>query len=261
MKALFFDFDGTIISPKTHQIDDAVVERMKELKDKGYLLFLNTGRSKAILDSRIYDLPFDGYILSCGCYVMFKNDVVYHTEINHKLSSDLIRWLNELDIEGFLEGEHCLYYSDNLTDDRMLFHLNNYKVNGVDLKQTSQYSCSYPFEKLFIHFKSLENKSNFVKQISSYFDFIDRGNDCAELVPLGHSKGTGIDIIVNLCGLNIDDCYAFGDSANDIDMFKKVSNSALIGSGETKGLEQYVSFVAPDVDHLGLIKALDYFKL
>lgn len=152
-----------------------------------------------------------------------------------------------------------LLFRYNLTHERMLYHVNDYKEHGVDIRPISKYSDS--FEKLFIHFKNLDNKAKFLECISPYFDYIDRGNHCAELVPVGHSKGTGIDKIVALYKLDIKDCYAFGDSANDIEMFKKVENSALIGNGETKGLEKYVSFVAPDVDHLGLIKALDYFEL
>ena len=259
MKALFFDFDGTIVSPKTHEIPAVVVERMKQLKEKGYLLFLNTGRSKSILDSRIYDLPFDGYILSCGCYISFKDDVIYQSVVDKDLSKKLINWLNEFDIEGFFEGEQCLYYSNNLTHERMLYHLNDYKKNGVDIRPISNYTDS--FEKLFIHFKNINTKVKFVDCISAYFDFIDRGNHCAELVPLDHSKGTAIDKIVELYHLDLNDCYAFGDSANDIEMFKKVVSSALIGNGETQGLEKYVSFLASDVDHLGLIEALDYFEL
>lgn len=259
MKALFFDFDGTIVSPKTHNIPVEVIERMKQLKEKGYLLFLNTGRSKAILDPRTYTLPFDGYILSCGCFVSVNDCITYQYITQTDVANKVIDWMNEYNIEGFFEGEKCLYYSDNLSHERMLYHLNDYKEKGVDIQPISMYDT--PFEKMFIHFKNLEHREAFIDCIRPYFTFIDRGNDCAELVPLGHSKGTGIDRVVELHNLDLNNCYVFGDSANDIDMFKKVSNSALIGNGEISGLKQYVSFVASDVDKLGLIEAIDYFNL
>ena len=58
-KALFFDYDGTLISDETHTIPKSARKVLNKLKDKGYLLFLNTGRTKAILDPIISELDFE----------------------------------------------------------------------------------------------------------------------------------------------------------------------------------------------------------
>ena len=47
-KALFFDYDGTLISDETHTIPKSARKVLNKLKDKGYLLFLNTGRTNHI---------------------------------------------------------------------------------------------------------------------------------------------------------------------------------------------------------------------
>ena len=65
-KALFFDYDGTIITNRTAEMPEDIPELFRRLKDEGHLLFLNTGRTQSILDPRCRSLPFDGKILGCG---------------------------------------------------------------------------------------------------------------------------------------------------------------------------------------------------
>ena len=44
-KIIFFDIDGTLISDKNYTIPDSTVTALKELKSKGNLAFINTGRT------------------------------------------------------------------------------------------------------------------------------------------------------------------------------------------------------------------------
>lgn len=44
-KIFFFDFDGTLRIEETDEITPQTYESFNKLKNKGYLLFLNTGRS------------------------------------------------------------------------------------------------------------------------------------------------------------------------------------------------------------------------
>ena len=68
---------GTLISDETHTIPKSARKVLNKLKDKGYLLFLNTGRTKAILDPIISELDFDGQILGCGSYIEYHDKVLY----------------------------------------------------------------------------------------------------------------------------------------------------------------------------------------
>ena len=90
-KALFFDYDGTLISDETHTIPKSARKVLNKLKDKGYLLFLNTGRTKAILDPIISELDFDGQILGCGSYIEYHDKVLYDVDVRTNIS---IAYLN-----------------------------------------------------------------------------------------------------------------------------------------------------------------------
>ncbi len=137
IKVLFFDFDGTIISNKTGILPDSARDTLTKLKEAGYVLILNTGRTKAILSPITNTIAFDGRILGCGSYVEYQNEVIYIAEVEKKLHKDIISKIKEYDIEAFLEGKEYLYISDNITSERLLYHLREYEKNNIKIKPIS----------------------------------------------------------------------------------------------------------------------------
>ena len=48
------------------------------------------------------------------------------------------------------------------------------------------------------------------------------------VVPLGYSKATGIDILCEALGITVDDVVVFGDADNDVEMLSHVPNSVAV---------------------------------
>ncbi len=61
MSALFFDIDGTILDSKTHSVPESTMQSLKMAKERGLLLFINTGRTACDIPDEIEALPFNGY--------------------------------------------------------------------------------------------------------------------------------------------------------------------------------------------------------
>ena len=55
-KLLFFDIDGTLLSEKTHTVPQSAKEALKKVKEKGHLIFINTGRPISTIDQEIHNL-------------------------------------------------------------------------------------------------------------------------------------------------------------------------------------------------------------
>ena len=51
--ALFFDIDGTILSEETKEIPKSAIEALLEVKKKGHLLFINTGRTMCSIPAEL----------------------------------------------------------------------------------------------------------------------------------------------------------------------------------------------------------------
>lgn len=257
-KALFFDYDGTIISDKTGSIPKSTIEAFKKLKEKGYLLFLNTGRTKAILDTVLYELDFDGMLLGCGSYIEYKGEVLYSVEVGKDRYQAIINKVKELHIDTFFEGSNSLYLSHGITSLRLLRLLDKYKEAQFSIQSIDDLDSD--FVKMFICFTDMEAQPAFYEFITADFEYIDRGQQSAELILKGHSKSTAIAKIINKLDIKEDDCYAFGDSNNDVAMFRYVKNSALIGN-DNEALAQEVAYVSKNVDQDGLVEALKAFHL
>ena len=54
-----------------------------------------------------------------------------------------------------------------------------------------------------------DSLASFRRVSDRYFECIDRGGDFREFVPLGYSKATGIQTILDYYGLSLEDAYAF----------------------------------------------------
>ena len=86
-------------------------------------------------------------------------------------------------------------------------------------------------------------------------EVIDRGGGFYECVPRGHSKATAIDMVLKRCGISLDDAYVFGDSGNDLAMFRYGRNCVLMGH-HSPVLEPYATFVTKTVEEDGIAYAM-----
>ena len=256
-KAFFFDYDGTLVDNETKVIPSSAVKALQELRRQGHLLFVNTGRTKGILDPQIYDVPWDGMILGCGTYIVYHDEVLLDKEISKEQYDKVATLIDRYDGEAFFEGKEHLYLSEPITRKDLLRMIERYRRNQCSVLPASAKDKS--FSKLFVCMEDPTKKEAFHQEVAELFTFIDRGGARCELVPKGYSKATGIQLICDHLHINQKDCYVFGDSNNDLPMFEYISNSILIG-GENPELGDRVMYVSEDANHDGIEQALRYLK-
>ena len=81
-----------------------------------------------------------------------------------------------------------------------------------------------------------------------------------ELVPAGNSKSTGIAMVLERFGLDRQDAYAFGDSTNDLPMFRSVGTAVAMG-GSPAALCQAADYVTGTVLAGGIAQGLGWCGL
>jgi HAD superfamily hydrolase (TIGR01484 family) len=81
-----------------------------------------------------------------------------------------------------------------------------------------------------------------------------------EVVPKGYTKATGIQKVCEKLGIAREDTYAFGDSANDIEMLRYAGHGICMGDGteDAKAAADYVTTALTDD---GILHGLEHFKL
>ena len=65
-KALFFDIDGTLLSEKMRRVPDSAKEALKQAREKGHLVLINTGRVYPHLHEIRSQVDADGFLCGCG---------------------------------------------------------------------------------------------------------------------------------------------------------------------------------------------------
>ena len=254
-KILFFDIDETLISHKTFTIPESTKNALKKAKENGHLIFINRGRTKSIIGDDIKELDFDGYVCGCGTYIEVDDKVLYSNRISKEKYSTILDSLKKYELNAVLEGEEAIYVDENTEDDLLLSNLRkqNYPIKPYDIDNMT-------FNKMFIRYNDNKYIDNFCEDTKEIFDYIDHGTGTRELIPKGHSKGSGIDFLIDYFKIDKKDTFAFGDSNNDIPMLENVTNSIVMGNGNPD-LFKKATFVTKHIDEDGIEYAMKHFKI
>lgn len=81
-----------------------------------------------------------------------------------------------------------------------------------------------------------------------------------EVVPKGISKATGIQVLMDYYGISLQDCYAIGDSTNDLPMLEFVPNSIAMGNS-MKEILPYCAYQTANLEDDGIEKALKHYGI
>ena len=114
-------------------------------------------------------------------------------------------------------------------------------------------------DKFVIWYDDASDLAAFQAGLTGKFDYIDRGNRFAEMVPCGCSKATGMEKMMALLHAGRANVYAVGDSLNDRPMMEAAGTG--IAMGDNPMLHPYADYITANLADDGLEKALAHFNL
>lgn len=259
-KMLFFDIDGTLFTEGNHIMPDSVPKAIGRAQEKGHLLFVNTGRPYFnILDS-IKQLGFDGFVCGCGTYITCNGEELVHYRVPTPKCREIVDLLRDCNIQALFEDTEGVYFDYTRPTTKYLSDLQaRFGVQDFDIS----YSWDNPdltFNKFVMWRTGRCDFQTFYDYITKDFQFIDRGNGFGEIVPKGYTKATGIQFLQEKFHIPLEDCYAFGDSTNDLPMLEYVPNSIAMGNS-TPVLFDLCSYTTKDIMDDGIQYAMEHFGL
>ncbi|MBV1708733.1 MAG: HAD family hydrolase [Erysipelothrix sp.] len=225
-KAIFFDVDGTLLDTKTHITPSSTIETLKTLKRHGYKIAIATGRNfeaceKAGVTSII---DWDGYVTSNGQQLYDENQQCFY---QYAMDPEVVRQIEQIVVEDGLNIQFKGFpdfmrfeADDNVKTAHEFFKLpyptlaKSYQ--GEDVTMILVYAPrGYDYQK----FMKL-NGTLVMPGESNY----------ADIVSVSHSKYTGIKQLLEKWEMP-ESYVAFGDSLNDMEMFKHAEISVAMGNG------------------------------
>lgn len=257
-KVLFFDIDNTILT-RSNEIPESTFRAFEKLHENGHLLFINTGRSRAyVQDARLLSLGFDGFITGCGTMIEYQGEIIKDARLDIDLVEQTLNILRKYNIRPILEGKDYLYF------DESEFGADPY---GMKLKRelgNRRLTIEKEWRKWEIYKYACDttgtDRERCFKELEEHYDFMIHNERVVEIVPKGCHKGIGILDICEYLGINIQDTYAFGDSANDIGMLDTAGTAIVMGNGSEEA-KTHADFVTTELLDDGIWNACKYFGL
>lgn len=261
-KIVFFDIDGTIVDGPTHRIPESTVNAVHRLREKGHLAFINTGRTLVSIEKRIRNIGFDGFVCGCGTHIYYEGKELFSRTIPHPKCVEILYKLRELRIPAFFEAPDTVYYDSRCTSPELSRSVSNFQSVGSNVRgfPENPEDWEFTFDKFFCLFTPESDVNGLMDYIREDFTGIPQGEGRLEVVPNGCSKAEGIRFLQESLGIRMENCYAIGDSENDIPMLKAVPNAIAMGVCSPLILP-YCSYHTDEVMNDGIEKALAYYGL
>lgn len=253
IRAAFFDIDGTLLSFVTHRVSPGTIEAFESLKKKGILTFICSGRAKVLVPTM--PLHFDGVITVNGGYCQAGDKVIYRNPLNH---DDAQTWMDYADRHNyvsmaFTEYEMFTNHIDELARqlrDQLEFEMPKLRPNRELVgKDIYQFIAMIP-----------ESKDAEVLELLPHCRLPRWHPAFSDLVPSDSSKAVGMEKILTHFGIHRDECIAFGDGANDIEMLEYAGIGVAMGNASDR-VKAHADHVTTDVDSEGILNALQSLQI
>lgn len=226
IKLIASDLDGTILLNGAQSVDKSMIEAIDELVDRGHIFAPASGRQLVSL-KRLFEPISDKllYISENGALVKYKGDTLVKNALDRQLALDIIEDVISVpDCEVLVSGEHTAYIKPKSVEYlyRMTKVVNyattiveNFKDIKEDILKVAVCDMSGIDNSKEHFFEKWRGIAAPTVSGTLYMDFMD----------LRVSKGGAIKQIQEKLGIAPEECMAFGDNFNDIEMLDSVVHS------------------------------------
>ncbi len=256
-KILFFDVDGTLLTPKKRIVEQATIDVLKELSTHPDIdLYLSSGRGRETLHDVEHIIPyFTGLNLANGGHIII-NDKTYLDCIDKNIVEELVKFMitNKISFSAStVNGNLRMYFNDDI---KASFD-KNVPCPYVLLKEEDTF-----YYDQVIQFWLLGNNEeiDLTKDVFPNLTFFKWGVFGADVIPCNRNKATGIKKIADIMGYDINYTYAFGDSDNDVPMFNLCKTSVVMEKC-TPAAKKAATYITGPIEEGGLAAAVRKYVL
>ena len=236
VRAVLLDVDGTTLSLGQNCEPASTREAIRRLAENGVMPLLATGRTSYLLD-KIDLTDFGGFVTFNGQLVEVGGRTVHSNP------------LDRADVRAVVEQVRSGLYSCLFMERERMY------VNTMDERVQAMVDLTHNHYEPGDLAWALENE---VYQLNAFLApgeehlILDGTGHCkctrwsdifCDVMPAEGGKDAGVRILMDALGLAPEECVAFGDGGNDVDMFGAVGTSVAMGNGgaEAKAAATYVT--------------------
>ena len=255
IKIIFFDIDDTLRNSKTGFIPSTIPTAFKQLRDKGILTGIATGRGIFGVVPELKALKPDFFVTLNGAYIEDKKgNVIYSNKIAKDKVEEYITWTKEVGIDYGLVGSHAAKLSRRT-------EMISQAIDPIypDLEVNPDF---YQKEDIYQMWTFEEQGDDLVlpDTLASTLRMVRWHEHSSDVVPISGSKAAGVAKVVDQLGLKPENVMVFGDGLNDLELFDYAGISVAMGVSHEK-IKEKADYITKTLEEDGIFDALEGFGM
>lgn len=272
IKLIALDLDGTLLD-SNGIISNKTCDAIKEAVKRGIEIVPATGRNIGLICEEIKAIDGIRYaITSNGAAVIDIREerVIFSNFINLDILKRIIDLIKNYPIVIELYADGHAYVDKDVFDNPEKYNLNENQIHLMaynhilidkffdlidESKDINWIKC---VEKINIPFLNEDIKKKVLKSLSNEFDELkitSSGKDNIEINISSANKGNGLEKLVNILGIRLEEVAAIGDNNNDIEMIERSGLGIAMGNAIDE-IKNKAGYVTVDNDKNGVAEAI-----
>lgn len=230
IKLIASDLDGTLLQDGVREVSDQVIRQIKQLKEMGILFAAASGRQYPNL-RRLFEPVKDdiAYICENGALVIYKGKILHKDVFDRELAEEMLHSiLNKEGAELMASGEQTVYLQPK--KDSFREHMQNVVKNNVTVMEDI-FQVQEDIMKVSVYDeKGVESIAPYwKKEFGNRATVVTSGFAWLDMMPMSADKGNGMRVLKKHLLVSEEQCAAFGDNYNDLEMLREVTYSFAVG--------------------------------
>ena len=255
IKIVFFDIDDTLRNSKTGFIPTTIPTVFKQLREKGILTGIASGRGIFGVVPELRELKPDFFVTLNGAYIEDKKGNVIDSNIISKDKVETyIAWTKEVGIDYGLVGSHTAKLSTRT-------ELISEAIDPIypDLDVDPDF-----YEKEDIYqmwtFEDQGDDLTLPESLASTLRMVRWHEHSSDVVPISGSKAAGVAKVVEHLGYKPENVMVFGDELNDLELFDYAGISIAMEVSHEK-IKEKADYITKTLEEDGIFDALERFGM
>lgn len=251
-KKLFaFDVDGTLLDHKHKEVPISAMNTVKELRQKGHIVGVATGRNQSQFQKALNAKDFDFVIYCNGGYLEIDNKKIYDIQFSQKEKIELCDLFDAMNYQYGITTHHHLY-SPSPYAEGVQRVIKAYNVITPEKKKDLRPLPVYQFSLY-----EGENACNVLNSIKDRYDIHSLGEWGWDIVIPGINKGIMLKEVAKIYGVDIKDTIAFGDGENDRQFVKEAGIGVAMGNA-CESVKNQADYVTTESYNNGIYNGVKY---
>lgn len=272
IKLIALDLDGTLLD-SNGEISNKTCDTIKEAIKRGIEIVPATGRNIGLISEEIKAIDGIRYaITSNGAAVVDLREgrVIFSNFINLDILKRIIDLIKNypIVIEFYADGH--AYVDRDIFDNPEKYDLNENQIHLMSynhilienifglIDESTDINWIKCVEKINIPFLNEDIKKKVLKSLSNEFHELkitSSGKDNLEINISSANKGNGLEKLVNILGIRLEEVAAIGDNNNDIEMIEKSGFGIAMGNAIDE-MKNKACYITLDNDRNGASEAI-----